>query len=155
MRIAEQEAKMAAMRAQMPTAMVTPGNARTGGFKGGLYNDGTGGIGIEAARSSAALNTFQSRSFTNTGPRARATMMMPPQGYGMPQGGLQPSYSTLTGFNPAAMNSMNPMNGMNTMSMYGAGNMYGANGLIRPSTSMNMPNGSMDRVERWRQGVFP
>ncbi|KAL7944166.1 hypothetical protein V8C42DRAFT_327904 [Trichoderma barbatum] len=160
MRIAEQDAKMAAIRSQMPTALVLPGNARTGGFKGGLYNDGTGGLGMEAARSTAALNTFQSRSFTNTGPRNRATMMAPATSYGMPQGGLQPSYSTLTGFNPAAMNGMNPMggmNGMNTMSMYGAGNLYGANGLIRPSVGVPMsnPNGGLDRVERWRQGVFP
>ncbi|PTB75238.1 hypothetical protein M440DRAFT_1392683 [Trichoderma longibrachiatum ATCC 18648] len=152
MRIAEQEARMAAVRAQMPTTLVQPGNARTGGFKGGLYNDGTGGLGLEAARSSVALNTLQTRSFTNTGPaRNRATMMGPPTtGYGMPQGGLQPSYSTMTGFN-----GMGAMGGMNTMSMYGAGNLYGANGVINQGIPMSNPNGSMDRVERWRQGVFP
>ncbi|KAL7815087.1 hypothetical protein V8C44DRAFT_363483 [Trichoderma aethiopicum] len=152
MRIAEQEARMAAVRAQMPTTLVQPGNARTGGFKGGLYNDGTGGLGLEAARSSVALNSLQTRSFTNTGPaRNRATMMGPPTtGYGMPQGGLQPSYSTMTGFN-----GMGAMGGMNTMSMYGAGNLYGANGMINQGIPMSNPNGSMDRVERWRQGVFP
>ncbi|TFB01900.1 hypothetical protein CCMA1212_006365 [Trichoderma ghanense] len=156
MRIAEQDARMAAVRAQMPTTLVQPGNARTGGFKGGLYNDGTGGLGLglEAARSSVALNALQTRSFTNTGPRNRATMMVPPTGYGMPQGGLQPSYSTMTGFRGVA-NGMGPMGGMNTMSMYGAGNLYGANGLANQGIPMSNPNGSMDRVERWRQGVFP
>ncbi|EGR47136.1 uncharacterized protein TRIREDRAFT_109416 [Trichoderma reesei QM6a] len=151
MRIAEQDARMAAVRAQMPTTLIQPGNARTGGFKGGLYNDGTGGLGLEGARSSVALNTLQTRSFTNTGPaRNRATMMVPPTtGYGMSQGvGLQPSYSTMTGFHGG-------MGGMNTMSMYGAGNLYGANGLINQGIPMSNPNGSMDRVERWRQGVFP
>jgi hypothetical protein len=43
-RIREQDAKMAAIRAQMPQALHTPsaGN-RTGGFRGGTYNDGLGG----------------------------------------------------------------------------------------------------------------
>lgn len=148
MRITEQNARMAAMRAQMPTALALPGNARAGGFKGGLYNDGTGGLGIEAAsRSTVALNTLHSRSFTNTGPRNhRATMMMPPQtAYGMQQ-----SYSTLTGFHGAGMNQMasNPM--YNT-----ARNLYNSNGVIQLGTGMALPNGSLDRVERWRQGVFP
>ncbi|KAL7955266.1 hypothetical protein V8C34DRAFT_292135 [Trichoderma compactum] len=160
MRLAQQDAMLAAVRSQMPTALVQNGNARPGGFKGGLYNDGTGGLGVEAARSSTALNAFQTRSFTNTGSRNRATMMAPPNGYGMAQGGLQQSYSTLTGFGPAAMNGRNPMGGMNgmkQMSVYGAGNLYGANGLIQPNIGIPMsnPNGSMDRVERWRQGVFP
>ncbi|UKZ96182.1 uncharacterized protein TrAFT101_010982 [Trichoderma asperellum] len=148
MRIAEQNARMAAMRAQMPTALALPGNARAGGFKGGLYNDGTGGLGIEAAsRSTVALNTLHSRSFTNTGPRNhRATMMMPPQtAYGMQQ-----SYSTLTGFHGAGMNQManNPM-------YSNARNLYNSNGVIQLGTGMALPNGSLDRVERWRQGVFP
>lgn len=163
MRLAQQDAMLAAVRSQMPTALIQNGNARPGGFKGGLYNDGTGGLGVEAARSSTALNQFQTRSFTNTGSRNRATMMAPPNGYGMAQGGLQHSYSTLTGFGPAAMNGrvpmggMNPMNGMKQMSVYGAGNLYGANGLIQPNIGIPMsnPNGQMDRVERWRQGVFP
>ncbi|KAF3073984.1 hypothetical protein CFAM422_003505 [Trichoderma lentiforme] len=169
MRLAQQDAMLAAVRSQMPTALVQNGNSRPGGFKGGLYNDGTGGLGVEAARSSTALNAFQTRSFTNTGSRNRATMMAPPNGYGMAQGGLQQSYSTLTGFGPAAMNGRNPMAGMNPMggmngmngmkpvSMYGAGNLYGANGLIQPNIGIPMsnPNGSLDRVERWRQGVFP
>ncbi|KAJ4859788.1 hypothetical protein T069G_04776 [Trichoderma breve] len=166
MRLAQQDAMLAAVRSQMPTALVQNGNARPGGFKGGLYNDGTGGLGVEAARSSTALNQFQTRSFTNTGSRNRATMMAPPNGYGIAQGGLQHSYSTLTGFGPAAMNGrspmagMNPMGGMNgmkQMSVYGAGNLYGANGLIQPNIGIPMsnPNGQMDRVERWRQGVFP
>ncbi|KAL6792984.1 hypothetical protein J3E68DRAFT_407881 [Trichoderma sp. SZMC 28012] len=162
MRLAQQDAMLAAVRSQMPTALVQNGNARPGGFKGGLYNDGTGGLGVEAARSSTALNQFQTRSFTNTGSRNRATMMAPPNGYGMAQGGLQQSYSTL-GFGPAAMNGrhpmggMNHMNGMKQMSVYGAGNLYGANGLIQPNIGIPMsnPNGQMDRVERWRQGVFP
>lgn len=160
MRLAQQDAMLAAVRSQMPTALIQNGNARPGGFKGGLYNDGTGGLGVEAARSSTALNALQTRSFTNTGSRNRATMMAPPNGYGMAQGGLQQSYSTLTGFGPAAMNGRTPMGGMNgmkQMSVYGAGNLYGANGLIQPNIGIPMsnPNGSMDRVERWRQGVFP
>lgn len=146
MKIAEQDARMAAMRAQMPTALVLPGNARTGGFKGGLYNDGTGGLGIEASRSTAALNTLHSRSFTNTGPRNhRATMMMPPQtAYGMQQ-----SYSTMTGFHGAGMNQM-ARNPYNT-----ARNLYNSNGIIQLGTGMALPNGSLDRVETWRQGVAP
>ncbi|KAL7908141.1 hypothetical protein GGI35DRAFT_54705 [Trichoderma velutinum] len=154
MRLAQQDAMLAAVRSQMPTALVHNGNARPGGFKGGLYNDGTGGLGVEAARSSTALNAFQTRSFTNTGSRNRATMMAPPNGYGMAQGGLQPSY-TMTGRIP--MGGMHGMNGMKPMSVYGAGNLYGSNGLIQPNIGIPMsnPNGSMDRVERWRQGVFP
>ncbi|KAL6884757.1 hypothetical protein GGI43DRAFT_419216 [Trichoderma evansii] len=145
MRVAEQDARMAAMRSQMPTALVLPGNARSGGFKAGLYNDGTGGLGIEGSRSTAALNTLHSRSFTNTGPRNhRATMMMPPQtAYGMQQ-----SYSTLTGFNGAVMNQRN--NPYST-----ARNLYNSNGVIQLGTGLTLPNGSLDRVETWRQGVFP
>ncbi|KAK1240022.1 hypothetical protein MKX08_007464 [Trichoderma sp. CBMAI-0020] len=142
MRIAEQDARMAAVRAQMPTALVLPGNARSGGFKGGQYNDGTGGFGLEASRSTAALNTLHSRSFTNTGPRNhRATMMMPPQtAYGRQQ-----SYSGMTGMNQMAGNPMYST----------ARNLYNSNGVIQLGTGMALPNGSLDRVERWRQGVAP
>lgn len=142
MRIMEQDARMAAVRAQMPTALVLPGNARSGGFKGGQYNDGTGGFGLEASRSTVALNTLHSRSFTNTGPRNhRATMMMPPQtAYGRQQ-----SYSGMTGMNQMAGNPMYST----------ARNLYNSNGVIQLGTGMALPNGSLDRVERWRQGVAP
>lgn len=142
MRMAEQDARMAAVRAQMPTALVLPGNARAGGFKGGQYNDGTGGFGLEASRSVVALNTLHSRSFTNTGPRNhRATMMVPPQtAYGRQQ-----SYSGMTGMNQMAGNPI-----YNT-----ARNLYNSNGIIQLGTGIAAPNGSLDRVERWRQGVAP
>jgi len=40
----ETEMKMAAMRAQMPTTLVGPSvGARTGGYMGGMFNDGSGG----------------------------------------------------------------------------------------------------------------
>ncbi|KAL7966303.1 hypothetical protein HDV63DRAFT_385295 [Trichoderma sp. SZMC 28014] len=142
MRIAEQNARMAAMRAQMPTALVLPGNPRAGGFKGGQYNDGTGGFGLEASRSMVALNTFHSQSFTNTGPKnQRATMMMPPRtAYGRQQ-----SYSGLSGMNQMASNPIYST----------ARNLYNSNGVIQLGTGVAAPNGSLDRVERWRQGVAP
>ncbi|KAM0447655.1 hypothetical protein ACHAO4_008796 [Trichoderma viride] len=142
MRIVEQDARMAAVRAQMPSALVLPGNARSGGFKGGQYNDGTGGFGLEASRSTAALNTMHSRSFTNNGPRNhRATMMNPPQtAYGRQQ-----SYSGMSGMNQMAGNPI-----YNT-----ARNLYNSNGVIKLGTGMALPNGSLDRVERWRQGIAP
>ncbi|PFH61855.1 hypothetical protein XA68_16086 [Ophiocordyceps unilateralis] len=54
----EREAKLAAARRQMPRSLTTPsGMDRSGGFRGGVYNDGTGGCGPQASRSSLALGS--------------------------------------------------------------------------------------------------
>ncbi|KAK5989277.1 hypothetical protein PT974_10787 [Cladobotryum mycophilum] len=151
-RLATQEAKMAAIRAQMPAVLTGPNVGKAGGFRGGMYNDGTGGLVLEASRSSIALNN---PGFAQDVPRKRASMMMMSTYSGAPMRGLahQQSYSSLSG--------VNAMNNAAAMNMYG-GNVYNnpyGEAMIQPSMTMpmamTMNSASMDRVERWRQSVLP
>ncbi|CAM1509494.1 Fc.00g032330.m01.CDS01 [Cosmosporella sp. VM-42] len=138
----ERDAKMAAMRNQMPTTLIGPNLNRSGGFHSGQFNDGTGGQGLQPARSSPALNqVYSAGNYQN---RASAVF----SAYGGP---VQQPHGM------GAMSNMGGYSGMNTLAPYGAG-VYGG-GMMQPKMQMQMQmplnGGSMDRVEQWRQGVLP
>ncbi|KAH7319633.1 hypothetical protein B0I35DRAFT_352965, partial [Stachybotrys elegans] len=93
----EQEAKLAAMRKQMPTTLITPTVERSGGFRGGRYNDGIGGGQglLHTAQSNPALHT-QAYGMNQLNHRASTVFSaynMPTQqpmyGGGMNMGALQ------------------------------------------------------------------
>ncbi|KHN97724.1 uncharacterized protein MAM_04113 [Metarhizium album ARSEF 1941] len=136
----DQDAKMAALRMQMPSSLPQSGLERSGGFLGGVFNDGTGGSGHRAGLSSTAVNTQgllaakRSSMMTSYGP-----------GYGPPTVG-QAGYGVMNSYGQhyGGMNTMGSFNGRPATQMYGAGMMPVATN-----------NGSMARVEQWRYGVRP
>ncbi|PHH71640.1 hypothetical protein CDD80_5103 [Ophiocordyceps camponoti-rufipedis] len=128
----QREAKLAMSRMQMPRCLTAPGGGeRSGGFRGGIYNDGSGGCGPMASRSSLVLGTSQGAGY---GMGANAALSHHGQyhgqyyahphhigyGYGPPTPASQPMY----------------MDVMMTPRSVGVG-------------------ASMDRVEQWRRGVGP
>lgn len=123
----QREAKLAMSRMQMPRCLTAPGGGeRSGGFRGGIYNDGSGGCGPLASRSSLVLGTSLGAGY---GMGTNAVFSHhPPQyhahahhiGYGPPTPASQPMY----------------MDVMMTPRSVGVG-------------------ASMDRVEQWRRGVGP
>ncbi|KAK0614409.1 hypothetical protein B0T14DRAFT_308925 [Immersiella caudata] len=131
----EKDAKMAALRAQMPTTLPTANvGARNGGYMNGMFNDSLGGTvaggGLGMGYPSPAAVAQQQRM-----------SMMPPtgvygagMGYAPPVGGVP-----YVGGMPMNMNMMNP-----------GGVPYGAYGAPMPVNSQGT-----DMVERWRQGVMP
>jgi hypothetical protein len=142
----EREAKMAAMRKQMPTSLKGPTLERSGGFQGGAFNDNNaGGQGLHTMRSQPNLNPHQV-SAPHLQHRASAVFST----YGMPA--QQPMYGGVNGANGMvgynAGNAYNPYGGT-PMNMYAAGRMQP--GMQMP---MAMNTGSIDRVEQWRQGVW-
>lgn len=146
----DRDAKMAAMRMQMPTSLPQIGLERSGGFLGGAFNDGTGGYGPKAALSSPAVNT------QGLSPGKRSSVMTSyGPGYAAPMG-QQPAYGSMNNYGNSygAGNPMGPYNGMSSMSLYNGrapAQMYGGGGMMPVPAN----NGSMDRVEQWRYGVRP
>ncbi|OAA67484.1 hypothetical protein ISF_03660 [Cordyceps fumosorosea ARSEF 2679] len=130
----ENDAKMAAMRSQMPSTLTVPGVVQKRGFHNGAYNDGRGGA--------IANHRPVSAQFLPHGQFNRPNSMAFNHGH---QQGLY--------MNPYAGGSAQTFGGAN-MYNNGARGIYGG---MQPSNQMQMPhNGaSMDRVEVWRQGVFP
>jgi hypothetical protein len=55
--VREGDARMAAYRSQMPQTLGVAGNAHSGGYRGGTFNNGLGGQNSQAAMSSPALHT--------------------------------------------------------------------------------------------------
>ncbi|CEJ80656.1 hypothetical protein VHEMI00828 [[Torrubiella] hemipterigena] len=168
----EQEAKMAAMRMQMPQTLVGPGKATNGGFRGGMYNDGTGGV----AQQPPSINQYQPNfaqptmfsnsqgpvgynqaSYVNNGYASNsfnmstqsAPMMMGGQMMGYQQ---QPMYANFGGYN-AGMAAYSQMN----LGMYQnrPGNMHANGGMMHQQMQVPGSSGSLDAVERWRQGIRP
>lgn len=142
----EQEAKLAAMRKQMPQSLVQPSVERSGGFRGGAYNDGSGGCGPLVTRSSAA---FTPQGLTQgpygCGSYNRSSVLL--NNYKGPA--QQPMYGAV-----GAPNHVGAYDGVNGTGMLGgnaAMSVYGG-GLMAP---VAVNGGSMDRVERWRRGVHP
>ncbi|KAF7563088.1 hypothetical protein G7046_g1017 [Stylonectria norvegica] len=132
----DRDAKMAAIRNQMPTTLIPPNLTRSGGFHSGVFNDGTGGAGPLAARSSPALNT----QVFNPDPRASTVFST----YGAAV--QHPAYASV-----GNLNAPPPYPGVNPNPYGGvAMGVYGGGGLQVP-----VNGGSMDRVEQWRQGVRP
>ncbi|KAM4066832.1 hypothetical protein HRG_000850 [Hirsutella rhossiliensis] len=144
--VMEREAKMAAMRKQMPQSLIQPNVERSGGFRGGAYNDGNGGCGPQISRNSVA---FAPQGLTQ-GPYGygnynRSSVLL--NNYKGPA--QQPMYGAMSPSNHVGaydgINATGLFNGNTAMSMYGGG--------LMPPVAVN--GGSMDRVERWRRGVHP
>ncbi|KAF4977390.1 hypothetical protein FZEAL_6080 [Fusarium zealandicum] len=165
----ERNAKMPSYRSMMPQNAGGAGNAHAGGFRGGTFNDGTGGQGPQAAMSSPALNT---QLLHQPALNHRASAVFSPYGAPMMQGPYGGSAANL-----GAMNNMGGYGGMNTANPYGGGAMsvYGAPSMMQPNMmqpnmmqpnmmqpntmqpNMQMPvnGGSVNRIEQWRQGILP
>ncbi|CAI6090122.1 unnamed protein product [Clonostachys chloroleuca] len=139
----DREAKLAAMRRQMPTSMAAP---TIGGYRGGVYNDGHGGgntgLGLQGAMSTPALGQTYSG---NTQHRS----VMGLSSYGMP--GQQPGYVHNNPY--GGMNGMNSMGNLNRMTM----NPYAHNSMhqLPMQSQLPMNTSSMSRVDQWRHGVVP
>ncbi|KAI9155425.1 hypothetical protein HJFPF1_08008 [Paramyrothecium foliicola] len=150
----EREAKMAAMRKQMPTSLRGPTIERSGGYQGGAFNDGNaGGQGLSAMRSQPNLIPHHTAA-PSLQHRASAVFST----YGVPT--HQPVYSAANGV--GGMNGMMGYNTGNAYNPYSANpyggapmNMYAA-GRMQPGMQMPMATnaGPVDRVEQWRQGVW-
>ncbi|KJZ77273.1 hypothetical protein HIM_03594 [Hirsutella minnesotensis 3608] len=134
----ERDAKMAAMRRQMPQTLNQPQVDRSGGFRGGAYNDGSGGLGPLASRASVVLNS-QPVGHAPYGAQNRSSVLL--GNYGgqahHPVYGAMGNYGSTNHLNNSGF-----LNG--NAPMYGGGMM-----------PMAMSGGSIDRVEQWRHGVHP
>ncbi|KAI0019805.1 hypothetical protein F4780DRAFT_406682 [Xylariomycetidae sp. FL0641] len=121
----EQDQKFAALRGSLPASQSSPNLVRSGGYLAGRYNDGTGG-----GTGQPRINPAMSSQFGGTGMRnqnARASMM----GNAFAMGGAMSNYNMPPGYTAPLVNPSYP-------------------------TAMPMqPAGQMDRVERWRQSIFP
>ncbi|KAK1751115.1 hypothetical protein QBC47DRAFT_84464 [Echria macrotheca] len=128
----DKDMKMAALRAQMPTAITTPSfGARTGGYMGGKFNDGSGGnpaaggLGLGFGAGAAVMQQQRMSAI----PPAAAGM------YGMPMPAVGAQYAggpMQMGFAPQGYGAPMPM-----------------------AMQMNGQGGHVDMVEKWRQGVMP
>ncbi|KAJ6789138.1 hypothetical protein PWT90_01530 [Aphanocladium album] len=130
----EHEAKMTALRGQMPSHSATmPGLVPQRSFQHGMYNNGYGGRIVNQRPITAQVSGHGQLQR----PNSMAFNQAPQQGIYM---------------NPYAAGSAHAFGAMN---MYNNG-MNGTYGGMQPNNQMQMPHGgSMDRVETWRQGVFP
>ncbi|KAJ4145014.1 hypothetical protein LMH87_003876 [Akanthomyces muscarius] len=129
----ENEAKMASLRLQMPSTLSVPGVVSNRGFHNGTYNNGYGGhVNNQRPVSAQVLGHGQLNR-----PNSMVFNNRPQQGVYM---------------NPYAANSAQAFGGVN---VYNNG-VNGVYGVPQRNNQMQMPNGgSMDRVEVWRQSVFP
>ncbi|PHH82439.1 hypothetical protein CDD83_3272 [Cordyceps sp. RAO-2017] len=155
---AEREAKMAAIRKQMPQSLVMPNVERSGGFRGGAYNDGTGGHGA-STRPSIGVHS-QSFSHGPYGSLNRSSVLL--NSYGTPAP-AQPLYGAMGGhaFGTAKTVAAG-YDGLHAAALYGGNHpaaaamgMYGGGALMTPAMPLAMSTGSVDRVEQWRRGVHP
>ncbi|KAI1403263.1 hypothetical protein F4819DRAFT_229601 [Hypoxylon fuscum] len=121
----DREQKMAALRSQMPASISTPNLKQPGGYMAGRFNDGNGGA-AGHLRTTTAVSGYARQS---TGVAMMNNGMV---GTGYPTGG--------------AVGGMMPP-------PYGAQNVYGAQ--MNNPYGMSQQPGHIDRVERWRQSVFP
>ncbi|KAK0642939.1 hypothetical protein B0T16DRAFT_354242 [Cercophora newfieldiana] len=130
----ENDAKMAALRAQMPTSLPTANiGARNGGYMNGMFNDGLGGtLGAGGAGMGYAGPAMVAQ-------QQRMSMMPPAGAYGAGMGYAPPVGGLPYGGGMPMNAHMNP-----------AGMPYGAYGAPMPVNAQGT-----DMVERWRQGVMP
>ncbi|KAK7429030.1 hypothetical protein QQZ08_004437 [Neonectria magnoliae] len=143
----ERDAKMTAMRNQMPTTLDYPTVNRSGGYRGGVFNDSTGGLGPQAAMPSPARNAqiyggapaLQHRASAVFNSYAAPPVQQPVYGGSMVNLGVM-------------NNNMGAYNGLNNMNPYvGALPAYGG-GIQMPVNGAGPP---ANRIEQWRQGVLP
>ncbi|KAK3320475.1 hypothetical protein B0T19DRAFT_450751 [Cercophora scortea] len=146
----ESEAKMAAVRAQMPANLGTPiHGARNGGYMAGRFNDGWGGN-----------QAIPSPGYAGGGmPQQQQLPQQPMMAPAVQAGGFN---TNAYNYNTAATAGVGvygpvvtgPAYGMNPSAMnlnaaaYGA---YAAMGMPVPNT----PQAHADMVERWRRSVMP
>lgn len=175
----QNEAKMTAMRMQMPQVLTGPSNMRSGGFMGGVYNNGSGGVQPQAqpepqpfVQQQQHHQQFQQQQFQQPAPaffQQSPTMFaqptMPSQGFygnGFGFNGAQPA-GPFMGYQQPVMNSfggygMMPQSySQSNMGMYptSPATLYGGGGqMMQQPMQMNGAGGqSVDAVERWRQGI--
>ncbi|KAK1975436.1 hypothetical protein LZ30DRAFT_605611 [Colletotrichum cereale] len=183
-KVREQDAKMAAVRAQMPKTLTGPNVQRTGGYMNGAFNDGSGGFDHHKAAASNGLGATMgpggwnrsSMAFSNYGAPLQQPMHQQQQMQ-------QPAYGGLVGHAGVTQMAQNPMNGyggypaaggINGVNPYGGGMgmpmqmqpMSAAMGMQQGMTPMQMQqmqmqmpmqpghNGQMQSIERWRQSVM-
>ncbi|OHF03128.1 hypothetical protein CORC01_01512 [Colletotrichum orchidophilum] len=141
-KVREQEAKMAAVRAQMPQVLTGPNTQRSGGYKNGAFNDATGGTGdargllgqpglppvnagLGVSMGPGGWNR-SSIAFSNYGGPLQQPMQQQPQRHsvyghaGMAQMS-QPNLGGYGGYTAGGMGGMNTMGGMSGMNPYGGG----------------------------------
>ncbi|KAL2148934.1 hypothetical protein VTH82DRAFT_1620 [Thermothelomyces myriococcoides] len=140
----EMDAKMAVLRAQMPTSLATPSTgARSGGFMGGMFNDGSAGarqslLGGGGGGMQRPMTQYHHQQQQQ---QRTSTLLGPQVGSGM-YGGSTPNLGVYpNGAGPSLSVNALPSYGMPV----GAGGQGGGGG----------GGGHMDMVERWRQGVMP
>ncbi|KAK7424250.1 hypothetical protein QQX98_000518 [Neonectria punicea] len=143
----ERDAKMTAMRNQMPTALDYPTVNRSGGYRGGAFNDSTGGIGPQAAMPSPARNPQMYGGAPALQHRASAVF----NSYAAPPV-QQPVYGGSMVNLGAMNNNMGAYNGMNNMNPYGGALPAYGGGMQMPVNGAGPP---ANRIEQWRQGVLP
>jgi hypothetical protein len=158
----ETEAKMAALRAQMPTNLTAPSfGGRQGGYMSGRYNDGFGGSphvaggGLGYGNPGGLLAVQQQQQQQ----QQRASTLLGVQQQGMaaqqgPYSGSTPNLGVYGGGVGASM-SVNalPMQMPMPMQMQVPG--YGMQQMQMQMPMQMGGQGHMDMVERWRQGVMP
>lgn len=137
----EREAKMAAMRMQMPQVLTGPSINRSGGFNGGAYNDGRGGTG--QPNHHPAAQGFHNRNQSN------ATL----SAYGMP---MQQQNVYAPAAAAAQYGHYAPMGGY-ANNNYGNAYPYAHQQQVPMPMQMQVPTNPnpMNRVEQWRHGVVP
>ncbi|KAK4214212.1 hypothetical protein QBC37DRAFT_284412 [Rhypophila decipiens] len=139
----ENEAKMAAMRAQMPTNLETVSHgARTGGYMGGRFNDGTGGI--PGQHQQQRLPSMAGAGYPlpdQQYPRANTMATYSGMGYPAPVGNVNPVY----GAAPYGSAMQLPMQTQAQYPIMGGG-------IVPGGMQQGQP---VDMVERWRQSIMP
>lgn len=173
----QNEAKMAAMRMQMPQVLTGPSNMRSGGFMGGVYNNGSGGVQPQAhvqpepqpfvQQQQHQQQQFQQQvpAFFQQSPTMFAQPTMPNQGFygnGFGFNGAQ-SAGPFMGYQQPMMNSFGGYGMMpqgysqaNMGGMYpnSPATLYGGGQMMQQPMQVNGAGGqNMDAVERWRQGI--
>lgn len=137
----ERDAKMAAMRMQMPTTLSTPFSGRQSQYGNGMYpNGGLLQQQQQQQQRPATTHVPQQMMYQNMNQQSMYGNMGQQQVYGNNMNG---SFGQMNGY--GSINNINLYN-----NNPGAANVYG-NGMMQ----MPMATGSMDRVELWRQGVKP
>ncbi|GJD02244.1 hypothetical protein ColKHC_11069 [Colletotrichum higginsianum] len=170
-KVREQEAKMAAIRAQMPTTLTGPNVQRTGGYMNGAFNDGTGGNVHQAPPAHNGLGANMgpggwnrsSMAFSSYGGPLQQPMQHYQQqpAYGGHAGVGQMAQTPMNGYGGYTAGGMGGMGGMNNMNAYGMPMqmqpMSGGMGMQQGMAPMQMQpghNGQMQNIERWRQSVM-
>ncbi|KAL2146831.1 hypothetical protein VTI28DRAFT_2312 [Corynascus sepedonium] len=142
----ETEAKMAALRAQMPMNLAAPAvGAHAGGFMGGRFNDGVGGGVPQSAMGYGGAGLQQQRTSTLLGAQGIGMGMGMPMGMGIGQGMMYGGSTPNLGVYP---NGVAASMSVNALPLPG----------VTPAYGMPMGaggQGHMDMVERWRQSVMP